>query len=136
MVGIVLERSRASGPGDSGSERKLDREEMFGEDGTELPFSEDRLCRLYTAEEARWSWGRSGSSWKSRHDSRCRAIRDSRLSWGGRRVVGSGTMAPLGTVRRAEWKELRRLLGREVLHDTEREWDIDVCCELRRDLDV
>ncbi|CAG8136264.1 unnamed protein product [Penicillium salamii] len=133
-VGIVFERPRfvrkcGTAPiGESGSERKLEREETIGEGGAELPLSvEGRPECMYFVDDARWSWGRSGStSWKRRHDSRWRAIRDSRLSCGGMRDDGTGTMAPLGTLRRAEWRELRRLLGREaVLRDAEREWVID-----------
>jgi hypothetical protein len=125
----------------------------IGEDGSEVPdpFSADvdarESRRGYVVDDAcLWRDGRrclvcacmdvlictsvarsldaKASSWNSRHDSRCRAIRDSRRSWGEVRVVGTGTIAVFGTVRRADWKELRRLFGldRTVLRDAEREW--------------
>lgn len=141
ILGIVFERSlcaRKCGAcvGDSGSKRKLERDDTIGDDGAELPFSvEERLSRRAIAEDARWRVGRSVSvSSKRRHDSRCRAMRDWRRSCGGIRVEGTGTMAPFGTVRRAECRELRRLLGREVvLREAEREWVVGVVegCELR-----
>ena len=142
IVGIVFERSlceRKCGGcvGDSGSKRKLERDDTIGDDGAELPFSvEGRLSRRALVEAARWRAGRLDSvsvSWKRRHDSRCRAMRDWRRSCGGMRVEGTGTMAPLGTVRRAECRELRRLLGREVvLREAERECVVEVeGCELR-----
>lgn len=55
-------------------------------------------------------------------------MRDSRLSCGELRDDGTGTMVAFGTALRAEWRELRRLLGRErmVLRDAEREWFIEV----------
>jgi hypothetical protein len=55
-------------------------------------------------------------------------MRDSRLSWGELRDDGTGTIVAFGTVRRADCRELRRLLGRErmVLRDAEREWLIEV----------
>lgn len=55
------------------------------------------------------------------------------------RADATGTIAVLGTARRAEWWELRRLLGRDrtVLREAEREWvievDVDVCDSLRAD---
>ena len=73
------------------------------------------------------------SPWNSRHDSRCRANSDSRLSCTELQRDVTGTMAALGIARRGEWTELRRLLGRDrpVLREAERERlievDVDVC---------
>ena len=120
---------------DSGSKRKLEYESATGEEGSELPFSVDiRPSRwdLYVVDAVRRREGLVSiedlfdpSPWNRRHDSRCSASSDSRLSCV--EVVEvrgdvTGTMAALGTARRGEWKELRRLLGRDrtVLRDAER----------------
>lgn len=118
---------------DSGSKRKLEYEGAIGDEGAELPFSVDmRLSRrdLYVADAVRCREGLVSvedlldpSPWNRRIDSRCRASSDSRLSCMELRGDVTGTIAALGTARRGEWTELRRLFGRDrtVLRDAERE---------------
>jgi hypothetical protein len=96
---------------DSDSKRKPEHEGMIGDEGAELPFSDVWLswCDLYVADAVRCREGLVSvedlfdvSPRNRRHDSRCRASNDSRLSCIELRVVVIGTMAALGTARRGE----------------------------------
>lgn len=102
----------------SGSIRGLEWDEAIGDGGAEPPVSEgvraprrDRglvevvRCKDELGLASSVGAAEDSGSLKSRHDSRCSAINDSRRSCGVAREGGTGTMLALVTARREEWSE-------------------------------